>query len=84
MAWMIVPAKWVLGIAPCRQARLFKKTSVISKKFHKFFTSIFFVFQGVSRCLSLKNEYLGVTDCQALHCKILVKMAFQISFLEWF
>ena len=34
MAWTIVPAKWVLGIAPCRQARLFKRTSIFTNFFH--------------------------------------------------
>ena len=45
MAWMIVPVKWVLGIALCQQARLFKKTNIESQLFFQniFFHKIFFV-----------------------------------------
>ena len=41
MAWMIVPAKWALGIAPCRQARLFKRTSVFIRFVHESFPTNF-------------------------------------------
>ena len=61
-----------------------EKKMSFQKNFTNFLQQIFFVvFQGVSRWLSLKNKYFGVEVCQSLNCQILVKMAFQIPFLEW-